>query len=117
MVRQYGAPKDQFGKKGPGYGEQRRDAPPEPKEPDPMPPPDVVNKFHTNADVDKRPEAMHHTLGIGTNQASPGPHKHDGSDSTLLLEGVTISGSRGGNAALLSVINALVLLGAKDTTT
>lgn len=34
-----------------------------------------------------------------------------------LLAGVTLTGSRGGNIALLSVIQALVALGATDSTT
>ncbi|HEY3484878.1 MAG TPA: hypothetical protein VGK49_05805 [Ilumatobacteraceae bacterium] len=76
-----------------------------------------VERMHENADVDTRPESIHHTLGPGTNQAAPGPHRHDGSDSELLLEGMTISGSRGGNVALVSIIACLVRLGATDSST
>lgn len=76
-----------------------------------------VEKFHENSDVDGSPKAIHHTLGPGINQAAPGPHNHRGGDSALLLEGVTLSGSRGDNAALASVIAALVELGATDVTT
>lgn len=75
-----------------------------------------VQDFHTNADTDGSSKSIHHTLGSGINQASPGTHTHDGGNSKLLLEGVTISGSRGGNAALASVIAALVSLGASDAT-
>lgn len=76
-----------------------------------------VQNFHQNADTDTRNESIHHTLGPGATQASPGNHRHRGGDSDLLLSGVTITGSRGGNIALLSVIQALVALGATDSTT
>lgn len=76
-----------------------------------------VEDFHSNADTDVRPEAIHHTLGSSPNQASPGNHVHNGSDAPLLLEGVQLTGSRGGNAAVASIISALVKLGATDTTT
>ena len=81
------------------------------------PPPKTVTEFHTNDDVDTSGQAHHHTLGIGANQAAPGPHRHDGSDSVYLLEGYTISGSKTTGAALSSVIAALVMLGAKDEST
>lgn len=77
----------------------------------------VVNEFHSNDDVDKDSNAHHHTLGGGANQASPGAHRHDGTDSVALLEGIELAGSRGGNLALQSVIQALVALGATDNTT
>lgn len=77
----------------------------------------TVNEFHSNDDVDKDSQAHHHTLGAGANQASPGAHRHDGTDSMSLLEGIEIAGSRGGNLALQSVIQALVALGATDNTT
>lgn len=76
-----------------------------------------VEKFHQNADVDGSSKALHHTLGPGPNQAAAGNHNHRGGDSVLLLEGTTISGSRGDNAALASVISVLVELGATDSTT
>lgn len=75
-----------------------------------------VDKFHQSSDLDSRPEAQHHTLGPGLNQAAPGSHRHDGGDSELLLVGVTLNGSRGGNLALPSIIGALVRLGARDQT-
>lgn len=77
----------------------------------------VVNEFHSNDDVDKDSNAHHHTLGAGANQASPGPHRHDGTDSVSLLEGFELSGSKGGNLAVGSIIQALVQLGATDNTT
>lgn len=83
----------------------------------PKPEAQVVDDFHTNADTDLRQESAHHTLGPGENQGSPGNHRHRGGDSELLLAGLTITGSRGGNAALLSVINILVELGATNSST
>lgn len=62
-------------------------------------------------------EAQHHTLGPSQNQAAPGNHNHDGGTSIPLWEGNTISGSRGGNMALASVISILVQKGAVDATT
>lgn len=76
---------------------------------------DVV-KLHTNADTDTRKESIHHTLGSSSTQAAPGDHNHRGGDSVQLLGGITLTGSRGGNIALLSVIQALVALGATDST-
>jgi hypothetical protein len=83
----------------------------------PKPDSQVVDDFHTNSDLDMRQESQHHTLGAGQNQAAPGNHTHRGGDSELLLTGLTITGSRGGNAALLSVINILVELGATNSST
>ena len=78
-----------------------------------------VSDFHTHDDVDGSQKAHHHTLGSGHNQASPGDHNHDGGSSARItpLEGLTITGSRGGNAAVASIIDALELLGATDGTT
>lgn len=76
-----------------------------------------VRKLHTKSDVDGSKNAQHHTLGSGPNQAAPGDHDHRGGTSVELLKGVTISGARGGNTALASVIAALVDLGATDSTT
>jgi len=83
----------------------------------PKPDAQVVEDFHTNADVDSRSESMHHTLGPLPTQAAGGDHIHDGGSSPLLLTGVTLSGSRGGNVAMVSIISALVRLGAVDSTT
>lgn len=77
----------------------------------------AVAKFHTNADTDGSEGSIHHTLGPGHAQAAAGDHDHRGGSSVALLDGITISGARGGNTALASVIAALVELGAKDTTT
>lgn len=75
-----------------------------------------VTDFHANADTDVRLESLHHTLGALPTQASPGDHTHDGGTSPQLLAGTTITGSRGGNTAVGSVIQALVRLGAQDAT-
>jgi hypothetical protein len=77
----------------------------------------TVNEFHSNDDTDKDANAHHHTLGSGANQASPGSHNHDGSTSVQLLEGFTLSGTRGSATAIVSIISALVQLGATDNTT
>lgn len=68
-----------------------------------------VGEFHQKADTDGSTQSQHHTLGIGHNQASPGDHSHDGQSSRLIGSGrkITISGAKGGNAALASVIAAL----------
>lgn len=85
--------------------------------PTPYPSAETVEDFHTNSDVNSRKEAQHHTLGPGEFQSAQGSHNHRGGDSVLLLAGVTLTGSRGGNVALVSVIQALVALGATDSTT
>lgn len=78
-----------------------------------------LTDFHTHDDTDGSQKSHHHTLGSGHNQASPGDHSHDGGSSAriLPLEGFSITGSRGGNAAVASIIDALEMLGATDTTT
>lgn len=76
-----------------------------------------VRDFHTYADTDATSDSLHHTLGPGQNQAAAGSHRHNGSDSMLLFEGISITGSRGGNTALASVIALLVQFGATDSTT
>ena len=121
MARQYGSapedPKASTSKSG-GYTKptERKDAPPPPKDTDPSPPAEAVRRFHENAQVDTRKEDIHHTIGTTANHASAGNHTHKGGDSVQLLGGVVLTGSRGGNAALLSVVQALVALGAKDST-
>ena len=76
----------------------------------------VVTEFHSNADTDNSKDSIHHTLGFGQNQAAPGSHMHDGTDSYQLLADVELTGSRGSGAALASVLVALVQLGAIDKT-
>lgn len=76
----------------------------------------TVNEFHKKDDVDAGFDAHHHTLGTKNGQSSPGDHNHNGQNSRRLLEGTSITGSRSGGAALVSVIAALVKLGATDST-
>ena len=40
-----------------------------------------VNALHLNSDKDSSAVALHHTLGLGPYQASPGNHTHDGKNS------------------------------------
>jgi hypothetical protein len=77
----------------------------------------VVTEFHKKDDVDSSQEAHHHTLGPRHDQAAAGDHLHNGTSGRPLLKGTTITGSKGGNAALASVIAALVKLGATDSST
>jgi hypothetical protein len=80
--------------------------------------PEQVEELHKNADTDVRKEAIHHTLGPRGSQAAAGDHKHDGSDSALLLEGLTVTGSRASSASITpSIIAALVKLGMTDSST
>lgn len=77
-----------------------------------------VNAFHAKSDRDTANTAQHHTLGLGANQSSPGNHTHNGKNSKLLMSGVTITGSTGGNVALQNLITELSnYLGFSDATT
>ncbi|SRR6266550_1999512 len=71
--------------------------------------PREVNTFHNHSDVDSSAGAQHHSLGVKHNQASPGDHAHDAKSSRKVGYGLalTISGSRGGNAAVASIISML----------
>lgn len=95
------------------YGNSERKVGPEKA----VPTAEEVEDFHQNSDVDTRAESQHHTLGPMPNQAAKGDHKHDGGDSSLLLEGMTISGSRNSDTWRLSVNAILVRLGATDSST
>lgn len=119
-IRQYGeAPT--YGPQPPGaaqYGGDRKDPAARPKDPDPSPPKDVVDKFHKNAGVDTRKEDIHHTIGPGPTQAASGAHTHNGTDGPLLLEGFSLTGSKGSPSTVLpSIIACLARLGATDNTT
>lgn len=76
-----------------------------------------VNRFHTNSDVDKDGQSLHHTLGPNRGQAAPGDHRHRGDDSMLLFEGETITGSRTNGTAVQSIIALLTQFGVTDSTT
>lgn len=68
-----------------------------------------INKMHEKSDVNSGPNAQHHTLGTGRNESSPGSHIHGGKDSKKIGDGMglAISGAKGGNAALGSLITML----------
>ena len=80
-----------------------------------------VQDFHTHADTDGGPKSVHHTLGPNAGQAAAGNHTHDGGNSAALdklLEGITVTGSRGSNAALASLLTQLAAkFGLTDSTT
>lgn len=69
----------------------------------------AVKLIHQRSDVDGSKLSQHHTLGIEANQASPGDHVHDGGTSKKIGSGrsLAISGSKGGNAAVASIIAML----------
>lgn len=116
MATQYGTPPEEFRtKKNDRDTSYAKDAPPQPQKPDPSPSRQTVADFHKNASVDTRDEDIHHT--IGQRGASPWTHQHRGGDSLPLFDGLSISGSKGGNAALASLIAVLVQYGLKDNTT
>jgi hypothetical protein len=79
-----------------------------------------VNQFHEKADTDAGPNSAHHTLGTNRNQSSPGDHVHDGKASKPVGAGLglVVTGSRGGNAALASLLQQLAkVIDFTDTTT
>jgi len=78
----------------------------------------TVKAFHERSDVDSSQTAQHHSLGSKHDQAAAGDHNHRiGLPYKGALDGITITGSKAGNAALASVVAALVQLGATDSTT
>jgi hypothetical protein len=76
-----------------------------------------VEDFHTNDDVDVRSESHHHTLGYGRTQAALGDHNHQNGNGAPIFEGMTVTGSKGGNTALGSLLAVLVQFGLTDSTT
>lgn len=80
-----------------------------------------VDIAHSQSDVDSGPKSQHHTLGPGRNQASPGNHIHDGTNSPKIgamaigtsgnnpVPAFTLTGSKGGNVALTNLINFMKL--------
>jgi hypothetical protein len=95
-----------------------------------VPSPEESNRAHFNSDVDSSRLSLHHTLGSGRNQASPGNHIHDGVTSPKigamkvgtsgndLVPSFTLTGSKGGNVALTNLITFLKLhFNFTDTTT
>lgn len=117
----YGQPIDQQAQQpnSRGYAD-RKDPMPQPKEEaDPSPRADVVIKFHKHAPTDTRADDIHHTLGAGPLQAAKGSHGHTGgADGVLLLEGMTLTGSKSTPSTMWpTILAALVRLGAVDNTT
>lgn len=81
---------------------------------DESPGPNEVNRFHDKADTDSSAIAIHHSLGLSHNQASPGDHTHNGRNSKPLLEGTTLTDASNPptQAEVQQCINALRQLGA-----
>lgn len=80
----------------------------------------TVQLAHAKSDVDSGQFAQHHTLGTKHNQASPGMHTHTGKDSLRLGKGagLSVTGSRGGNVALASLLTELAkVIDFNDSTT
>lgn len=73
------------------------------------PSPQDVNAFHARSDADASQSAQHHSIGIKHNQAAAGDHIHDSKSSRKVgyALGLSISGAKGGNAALASLIAML----------
>jgi hypothetical protein len=99
---------------GDPFGEIKNDAKP------PTPDPRQVNLFHSRSDVDSGPLAQHHTIGVGHNQVAAGDHNHDSKSSRKVGQGLglSVTGSKGGNAALASLLTMLAqVIDFTDTTT
>jgi len=77
-----------------------------------------VLAFHKYDDVDKGNISHHHTIGQGAGQVAPGKHFHNGEDAPKLLEGVIFTGiiTNYNRTTFRQVLDALVKLGASDTT-
>jgi len=60
-----------------------------------LPTPEEVNYYHLASDKDAGAGALHHTLGLGSSQASPGNHNHNGTNSVRIkladLQGVSVA--------------------------
>lgn len=61
-----------------------------------------AREIHKFDDVDFERTSHHHTLGTGPLQAAPGNHKH-----LTMMEGITLTGAKGGNVALANLITML----------
>lgn len=70
------------------------------------PPARAVNAFHRKADTDSSPLSLHHTLGSQRNQAAPGSHGHEGTDSRKLgyNQSLSIIGAKGTPASEDSIV-------------
>lgn len=93
--------------------------------------PNKADDNHAFSDVDAGTLSIHHTLGTGRNQASPGDHTHDGTTSRKLglyemdpgnpgqtRPALVLTGAKGGNVALTNLIAMLkTFIDFRDTTT
>lgn len=75
-----------------------------------------MNLFHARADKDVSTGALHHTLGLDHNQASPGDHSHDGRNSKLVGQGLdptfpSTAAASYNQSQIQDIINALRDLG------
>lgn len=75
----------------------------------------TVAWFHRESDVDQGEFSMHHTLGQGAYQASPGNHNHDGRNSPYLSQEAFGPGGGGGEGIVAFVPTGVVLPFAADT--
>ena len=83
-----------------------------------------VENFHRNSDINKRPESIHHSLGLSHNQAAYGDHQHDGSTGTLLFGSAgpnstfnqNIGTDQGQKDATKQILTILASLGITDST-
>ena len=75
-----------------------------------------LNWFHGQTSY-RRATDLHHQIGFNSWDAARGDHTHDGADSSLILDGLTIEGQRGTDAYNQSVNALLVRLGATDNST
>ncbi len=85
-------------------------------QPVPVPTSQEVTKAHTNADTNASTSALHHTLGQGHNESSPGDHTHNGKNSKKIGKGLdaafpTTAAGAYSAAQIQSIINALRNLG------
>ena len=85
-------------------------------QPTPIPSSRESELQHTNSDIDSSKTAQHHTLGLDPNQASPGSHTHNGSNSKRIGAGLNLSFPTTANASysqaqMQAVIDALRNLG------
>ena len=66
----------------------------------------VVEWFHGRADT-TRPESIHHPLGTGPSDASPGDHTHNGKDSAFIVPAGTVLTDVPTTATILQLANAV----------
>jgi hypothetical protein len=68
----------------------------------------ILNWLHGRAST-TRPEDVHHRIGTGVGEVSPGRHQHDGKDSLPLFDEFTLIDVTGASttAELASAINAI----------